>query len=113
MVRVQADFFQQLVHLLRFLAAFCQAVGLDSFRDDFAYSQARIERRLRVLKNELHLAIDLALLPAACRSQIGSRKADRAARRRVQADYGPAERRLAAAALADQPERLPFADPAA
>ena len=71
---------------------------------------ARVERRVRVLEDELE-ARELAR-PAAApeRDDLAALEDDRARRRPDEPDRGPGERRLAAARLADEADDLPALD---
>ena len=79
-------------------------------RDDRADGQARVQRRVRVLEDHLHIAALAAQLARARRRQFHAHELDRAGRRLVELEDGPSDRRLAAAGLADQAERLATAD---
>ena len=78
--------------------------------DDLADALARVERRVRVLEDHLHLAPERPQLAPRERRDVGAVEADRAARRLVQPHEQPAERRLPAARLADDAERLAAPD---
>ena len=83
----------------------------DRLGDDVVDGPARIQARVRVLEDHLHAAARRALRRAACGctpspASTTPSNAIGPARRRVQADDEPRDRRLAAAGLADEPERL-------
>jgi hypothetical protein len=69
--------------------------------DDRADRLARVERRVGVLEDHLHVAPQRLELPARQRRDVPALEADRARRRVHQAQQQPGGRRLAAAALAD------------
>jgi hypothetical protein len=78
--------------------------------DDLAHALARVERRERILEDHLHLAPQrLHLLPPRP-SDVLPAKAERAVGRVDQAHDRPRHRRLAAAGLPHQPERLALVD---
>src|SRR5262249_21523383 len=83
-----------------------RAVDLQRLADDVARRHARIERRERILKNDLHLAPVGAQLPLGKMRDVPPGDPDRAGGRLDQAQHGPGESRLAAAAFADEPESL-------
>ena len=88
------------------LVAAADAVDLERVGDDLAHAPARIERRVRVLEDHLQLAPVRPQLAVRERRDVVAAEAQRAARRLEQPDEEPAERRLAAAGLADDAERL-------
>ncbi len=104
---LEPDEVQQLLHRPRAVAA-RHHLGMDVERlaDDVADGHPRVQRRVRVLHDHLHpppeppqlAAADLEDVPAV---QIGPSRG-----RRLLAHEQPGERGLAAAGLADQPERL-------
>jgi hypothetical protein len=71
---------------------------------------ARVEARHRVLEDHLHAPAGPAQLLALERRQVDPVEAHRAGGRLDEAQDRPAERRLAAARLADEPERRPAPD---
>ena len=74
--------------------------------DRGADGQAGIERRLRVLEDDLHLAPQRAHLLAAEAGDVDALELDRTGGRLDQAQHATPDGRLAAAALADQAEGL-------
>src|SRR5258706_9973559 len=74
--------------------------------DDLAQGHPRVEGGERVLEDDLHVAPALAQLLAAERGEVVAAKADAPGGGLDEAQHGAAERRLAAAALADDPQRL-------
>src|SRR5207344_430861 len=78
----------------------------DGLADDFADGHARIEARVRVLEDDLHAAADGPHLRVRERKEIFPVEDDAAERGLDQAKNAATERALAAAALADEAERL-------
>ena len=79
----------------------------EPFADDVLDPHPRVEGADGVLEDDLHVAPRrLELGPGELRDQVGPSKLDLAGGRLEQADQRPPERRLAAARLADEPERL-------
>src|ERR1017187_8529741 len=103
---VQADPVHQLLHALLALArAGLQPVDHERIGDDPADRLARVQRRVGVLEDHLHLAAD-RLQPRAPQLRDVATLEAHLARRRVEQPSDQAGRRaLAAARLADQPER--------
>ena len=108
--RVEADDVEELAHAGAAVAARADAVHDERLRDDVADGHARVERRVRVLEDDLHLAPHLPHVLAAERRQLPPLEADRAAGRLEQAEDAVAGRGLAGAGLADEAERLALAD---
>ncbi len=78
--------------------------------DDLARRHARIERGERVLEDDLHLPpVGAQLRPAEARD-VGTVELDAARGRLDQPQHGATDCRLAAARLADQPQRLARTD---
>src|SRR4051812_11325242 len=107
--RAEADRAQQLVDPLA-AAVTVDAVHAQRLRDDLADRHTRIQRRVRVLEHDLKLAPDLAHLPPLEVRDVAAVEQDPAGRRLDQLDDCAAERRLPAARLADEAERLPRPD---
>ena len=105
---LQADAVQQLGRARRDLRL-VDAVQRERRADDLADPLARVQRRERVLEDHLHLAPDGLELRAAGLRDVGAAEADRAAGRVEQAHERARQRRLAAARLADEAERLALA----
>ena len=108
--RVEADDFEELAHAGAPVAARADPVHDERLRDDVADGHARVERRVRVLEDDLQLAPHLAHLLAAERRQLAPVEADRAAGRLEQPQDAVAGRGLARAGLADEAERLALPD---
>ena len=97
-VRVEADDLQQLLHTLGLGLALREVMDLDRLADDVADGHARVQRCVGVLEDHLHTAAHLPHLFAGERRQLGPIELHRAGRR------------LAAAGLADEAERLALLD---
>ena len=104
--RLQIHLIQQLGGPPRHLRLLQPMMQRDRLTQDVADAHARIERGVEILKDHLHL---LAQWPQRARRQRGDVVAvehDAPGRRRRDAQDDAADRRLAAAGLADEPERL-------
>src|SRR5207237_1889930 len=86
-------------------------VYLQRLADDIASGHARVQGRERVLEDDLHLPAVGPQLGLAEPRHVIAVELDRAGGRLDQAQHGACHRRLAAAAFADQPQRLALADP--
>ena len=86
------------------------AVHLQRLADDVARRHARVQRRERVLEDDLHLPPVGPQRGFAQPGDVLAVELDRAAGRLDQAQHGARHGRLAAAALADQAQGLAFAD---
>src|SRR4029079_18192136 len=82
----------------------------DRLLDDVADRHPRIERRVRILEHDLHLAPHPAQVLAAERRQLLAVEEHGAAGRLGQLEDAIAGRRLARAGLADDAERLAWSD---
>jgi hypothetical protein len=101
---------QQLLHaVLAILFVGLHAVHLERLGDDRAHGHARVERRIRILEDHLHLAPHLAHGLTLQRGEVGAVEVHMAGRRAVELQDSPAGGRLAAARLAHQPQRLALA----
>ena len=106
-VGVQADGLEQLGHAVAPGLALGQAVDRQRLADDRADRHARIERGIRVLEDHLDLAPVGEEPAVAERREVGRIAVVHfAGGGPEELDDGPAERRFAAAALADQAERF-------
>ncbi len=83
---------------------------LQRLADDGADGEPRIERGVRVLEDDLHVAPQRAQCLAAQPSDVGTLEPDFARTRLDQPQDAAAGGRLAAARFADQPQRLALAD---
>ena len=97
---------EQLLHPLAPLAPRHQVVDLERLADELADCVARVERRYRVLENDLHVPAQRRQVVGRELGEILALEADRAGGRPVEIEDGPPGGRLPAPALADQPERL-------
>src|SRR5262249_37989009 len=108
-LRAQADRAQQLVDAAAALASPVQVVHAERLRDDLPHGHARVERRVRVLKDDLQLPAHFAHPPSGEARDVLPVEDDLSVGRLEELDHGAAERRLSAAGLADEAERLPRA----
>src|SRR5688500_7044447 len=79
---------------------------LERLRQDLADRHARVEGRVRVLEDHLHVAPEPAQLLRRVRGEIGAFEDDLAAGGPLELQDAAPGRGLAAAGLADQAERL-------
>ena len=77
----EADGAQQLVDALLALVAAVAAVDAQRLADDVAHGHARVQRRVRVLEDDLHLAPHVAHLAAVERRDVAAVEEDLPARR--------------------------------
>ena len=106
----QADDIEELAHALARLAPLGDAVDAERLTHDPPHAVARVQGRVRVLEDHLHAP---AQRPQGALAQVRDVlpvEDHVAVRRLVQAQDRPAERGLAAAGLADEPERLATLD---
>ena len=78
----------------------------EGLADDVADGHPRVERRVRILEDDLHLPADLAHLAALEARDVAAVEEDLARRGLRQLDQRARQGRLAAARLADEAERL-------
>src|SRR5262245_50364748 len=103
----EADRLEQLHHaLLALLARRRQLVNDQRLADDRADGHTRVQGRVRVLEDDLHFLAERAQRPLVECRHVPPLERDLAGRRLDQPEDRPAGRRLAAARLAYQPERL-------
>ena len=106
-LRIQAAHLHEAFDLLRALGAVCgQAEVVDGLGDDVARAQARVQRGIGILPDELHLLDVGAALLGGEGGDVLSLVEDLAARRAVDVQKHLADGGLAAAALAHDAERL-------
>ncbi len=106
-VGVEADPLQQLLGALQpALAGRDVGVHRPALGHDVADGHARVQRAVRVLEDDLDLAAVPLERPAAHLGDVLALVEDRAAGRLLQGDQQLRHRRLAAAGLADQADRL-------
>src|SRR6202166_329145 len=111
MIRLQADGLEQ-IHdaLFELLPGLGQFVNDHGFADDRADAHARIERRIGVLKDDLDIAAQDAQLIGRQRPDLLAFEIDLAGSRFDQAKHATPGGRLAAAGLADKPQRFAAGD---
>ncbi len=83
-----------------------QPVHFERRLQDLADALARVQRRERILEHHLHIARHLAALVGRQRRDVAPFQAQRAGARLMQAHQRAAQRRLAAARLADDAQHL-------
>ena len=105
-LRLEPHPVHQLLNLAAELRPGCQPVQLQRIPDDLPDALAGVERRVGVLEDHLDLAPHWAKILAGEPDHLLAAVLDGAGGRLEQLDDRPAERRLAAAGLADQPEGL-------
>src|SRR5689334_12677180 len=101
MALAQADLPEQLRDALRASPAIPALVDPQRLGHDLADGHARVERRVRILEDDLQLTAGLAQRRAPLRRELFAFEPDGARGRRDELQHRPAERRLAAARLAD------------
>jgi hypothetical protein len=106
-LRAQPDCAKELVDAAPPLASLVQVVHAQRLGDDLANRHAGVQRRIGILEDDLQLAAHLAHAPAREARDVLTVEDDLALRRLEELDHRAAERRLPAAGLADQTERLP------
>src|SRR6266446_8474077 len=111
MIRLQADGLQQIHHtLFKLPPGFRQPVNDQGFANDRADVHARIERCIRVLKDNLDVAAQDAKLACLQRSDILAFKMDLAPGRFDQAKHATPGGRFTTAGCANQPEGFAAVD---
>ncbi len=106
MLRAQTHGPQQLVDARLPLFAAVEVVDAERLRNDFAHGHTRVERCVRILKDDLELAAHVAHATAAERRDVLAVEDDPPRRRPQQLDHGASERGLPATRLADEAECL-------
>src|SRR5436190_5637399 len=106
--RIEPDLAQCIVDHARALGLAADIVDLEAFADDLRHRHARAERAVGVLEDDLHLPAERADVALAERLQVLAVEAD-AAFAALEPQQGKAERRLARARFADQPDRVALA----
>ena len=104
--RLEADQLQQFLDPRAVPRPRHQVMQLERLAQDLADGHPRIERGVGILKDDLRLAAEAAELLGIHRQQIAAFEADAAGVGLDQPQHQPAHRRLAAAGLADQRQRL-------
>jgi hypothetical protein len=110
-VVAEADLVEQAAYRVDPLLRGADLRDVERLGDDLPDPHAGIQRGVRVLEHELKVAAQDAELSALDGAEIGPVEQDLTARRDLEPDPHAAKRGLAAARLADQPERLAAADP--
>src|SRR4029077_14408876 len=103
----EADDAEQLVHTGTPLGATGATVDQERFAGDVANGHSRVERRVRILEDDLHLAADLAHLTALEARDVPAVEDDLPGRGLCQLDQRAREGGLATAGLPHEPDRLP------
>src|SRR5882757_5000749 len=85
-------------------------MGLERLADDPTDRVPRLERRVRILEDHLHAATHDVQLVLGRLGDVLPLEGDAAARRLVEPQDRPPERRLTATGLADQPDGLALLD---
>src|SRR6266540_2229873 len=106
MLRAQADDAQELRYALLELGPAHELVDAQRLPDDLANRHARVERRVGILEDDLHLSPNVTHAPAAQAGDVLSVEHDPARGRNDEPDDRAAESRLAAPGLADEPHGL-------
>jgi hypothetical protein len=110
-LRQQSDVAEQIAHAIASRArAAHDAVHVQRLGDDLADGHARVQRAVRVLEDDLQPPPHRAQLVGAELGEVAALEEDLARRRRLELQDAAPRRRLAAARLADQPQRLAAAD---
>ena len=109
-IGIEAHDAQQLLHPLLAAGRVADAVDGQRLADDVAHSHARIQRGIGVLEDHLHVTASAPHVAAADLGQFVVGKLHAAGRGHFQLQDSPAGGRLAAAAFADQTERLTLID---
>ena len=109
-LRVEADDLEQLLDAALDLRVGADLVHLERLGDDEADALALVQARVRVLEDHHQLAADRAHVGPVQVRDVAAVEGDPAARRIEQAHQAARHRRLAAARLADDAERLTLLD---
>jgi len=105
-IGLQPDRLEELSNALVAVLRRNDVVNREGLADDVGDGQLRVQAGEGILKDVLNLGSQRPEFGPGALGQFGVAVGDRARSRLEQSDERPAERRLAAAALADQPERL-------
>ncbi len=109
-IRLQPDQTQQFLNAIVYAFAAGEVMYLERLADDVADGHARVERRKRILKDDLHLSAQMAQLRARAIQDVAAVEPHFTARRRQQTQDDAADRRLPRAGLADEAERFARSD---
>ncbi len=108
---IEADQLHQVQNLLPALRLrLVQMMNVQRLPDDILHRHAGVQRGVRVLKHHLHLT---AVVVHVLLRDLRAVEADGSAGRLVEMQQRPADRRLAAAGLAHEAQRLARTDPEA
>ena len=110
MIRLQSDEPQQLLHPNVGILAVRDVVDLERFADDRADRHARVQRCIRVLKDDLHLLAERAQIVVGQSDELPALERDAAFGRFGKPQDDAAGGRLARARLSDEPECLAAAN---
>jgi hypothetical protein len=110
MLRTKPDLLQQRFDPTTLLGALREAVNLDPLGDDRADAHPRVQRRIGILKDDLHGAAHASELGGGEREDVLAVEADLARRRLDQPEQAAPKRGLSATGLADDAQGLPCAD---
>jgi hypothetical protein len=108
--RVQADELEQLADAAATLVSIAEAVNDQRFLDDLTCPHPRVQRRVWVLKDDLHVAPRLPHLARGQREHLAAAESHVAGGRLDEPKHASPRRRLAASRFAHQPERFAFND---
>src|SRR5581483_806972 len=106
MLRRETDRAQELVDSLPAAVAPVRPRDLQGLADDVAHRHARVERRIGILEHDLHLAANGAHARAAPATDSAPVEVDATARRLDELENRARQRRLPAARLAHETDRL-------
>ena len=105
-VRVQADRLEEVLDLLLLLLAAGQLMNRDGLADDASDGHSRVETRVRVLEDHLHLATEATEFAALDLREVGAFEANRPAGGARELEDGLAGGGFATAGFANEAERL-------
>ncbi len=106
----EPDAIEHLVHARAAGGAIAEPMRDQALGDDLADAHARVQRAHGVLEDHLHPAPQGVHVARAGLGDVGTGEADRAAGRLDEPQQRAAQRRLPAAGLANEPERLAAPD---
>src|SRR5262249_19801114 len=106
----QADDLEQFGDALFARGGVAEAVDGERLVEDLAHGHARIERRVGILEDDLRALAERAQRAGGGPGDVGAVDDHAARARLVQTQDGAADRRLAAARLADEAQRLAGGD---
>ena len=108
-LRVQADNGHKVLHSIH-LPTLVKVVDFHGLADDRLHRHLRVQGRIRVLKDELHMTTRFTQLARIGTHDLKTLKENRPRRGRNKTQDRAASRRLTATTLADQAERLALAN---